>query len=100
MIIKIIFIKTSIIMKRIITLLMLLFLVVVQVSLHAQTTVEITGIVKSAQGALQGAEITFLTVDDEFQGNCISGPDGKFKSQYKMKIGKTFKITIGAKDYQ
>jgi hypothetical protein len=86
-------------MKRIIGLLSVLVCLCWQLSTYGQTTVEITGIIKSQQGALQGAEVTFLTVNDEFQGNCISGPDGKFKSQYKVQIGKTIKIKITANEY-
>src|SRR6185295_2326470 len=86
-------------MKKITGFLATLFCLCWQLSIYGQSTVEIIGIVKSQQGALQGAEVTFLTVNDEFQGNCISGPDGKFKSQYKIQIGKTIKIKITASAY-
>ncbi len=70
-----------------------------QCCLYGQTTVELTGTVKSSQGAVQAVEITFLTLQDEFQGNCISGPDGKFRSQYKTQIGKTIKIRLSSTGY-
>jgi len=69
-------------------------------TLPGQTSVEVSGIIKSSQGALQGAEVAFFDINDEFQGNCISGPDGKFKSQNKMPVGKTIKIKVIRSGYE
>src|SRR5258706_12234368 len=86
-------------MKRIVSLLIPVLYLGMQLPVYGQVTVEVTGTVKSPQGALQGAEIIFLTINDEFQGNCISDPDGKFKSQYKFQPGKTIKIRITGAGY-
>ena len=83
-------------MKRIHSLLILLLCTAWLVSLYGQTTVGITGIVKSPAGSVQNATITFVSMGDEFLSNCTSGPDGMFKSLYKFQVGKTIKIRVTA----
>lgn len=87
-------------MKKIIVLLTLLISIGLQISLKGQTAIEIRGTIKSSQGALSAADITFLDLDDVFQGNCVSGPDGRFKSQYKLQVGKTIRIKISKTGYE
>lgn len=84
-------------MKKILS---LLFLTGLHCHLYAQVFTEITGTIKSPQGAMQGAEITFLNLNEEFEGNCISGPDGRFKSQSKFQLGRTVKIKVSASGYE
>ena len=87
-------------MNKLLVLLTVTLGVCVWLPLYGQSGVEITGVVKSPQGALQGAQISFLSVNDDFQGNCISGPDGRFKSQNKMPVGRTVKIRISSAGYE
>jgi len=87
-------------MKRIIASLILLAGIGLPISLFGQSAIEITGTIKSSQGALQSVEVAFFGLDDEFLGNCISGPDGKFKSQYKLGVGRTIKIKISRTGYE
>ena len=87
-------------MKNIIVLITLVLSLGLKISLFGQTTIEISGTIKSSQGALQGAEIDFLNLNDEFQGNCVSGPNGKFKSENKMQVGRTIKIRVSKTGYE
>jgi hypothetical protein len=87
-------------MKKIFALALLIASLGLQMQSYGQSAVGITGTVKSDQGALQGATVSFLDLNDNFQGNCVSGPDGKFISQNKMPVGKAVKIRIAITGYQ
>jgi hypothetical protein len=87
-------------MKKMILLVVLIASLGPKMQSYGQTAVGITGTVKSAQGALQGATVSFLDLNDIFQGDCVSGPDGKFISQNKMPVGKAIKIRITITGYQ
>lgn len=87
-------------MKNIIVVLTLLFSPGLQTGIFGQTTIKVGGTVKSPQGALQGAEIDFLSLNGEFQGNCVSGPNGKFSSENRMQVGRTIKIRIKIRGYK
>jgi hypothetical protein len=62
--------------------------------------VVITGIVKSPDGAVQSARVDLFDEKNNLLDNGITGPDGKFKSEKKMKIGKTIKIKINKAGYE
>lgn len=71
-----------------------------QANLYGQSAIEVRGTIKSKQGAVQGAVVEFFDPNNEFQGNCISGPTGKFISEKKMAIGIALKIKVNASAYQ
>jgi hypothetical protein len=87
-------------MKNLILLLAIFLTGGLHISLFGQTTIEITGTIKSPQGVIQGARIDFLDPADEFLGNSITGPNGKFKSENKMLIGKTIKIKVSKSGFE
>lgn len=65
-----------------------------QLHSFSQTTIEVTGTVKSAQGGVQGAQIDFLEQKDDFISNSITGPSGRFKSDAKIAVGKSIKVRV------
>jgi len=87
-------------MKHTLILIILILRFGCQSYIFSQTTVQVSGTVKSAQGAIQGAEVSFLKLNDEFESNCISGTDGKFRSETKMQVGKSIKIKVKIKGYK
>ncbi|MEO5889939.1 MAG: carboxypeptidase-like regulatory domain-containing protein [Ferruginibacter sp.] len=68
--------------------------------LNAQTTVVIKGIVKSPDGAVQGARVDIFDVRKVLLDNSITGPTGSFRSERKIKIGTTIKIKISKLGYE
>lgn len=71
-----------------------------QAALYGQSATEISGTIKSKQGVVQGAQVEFYDLNNEFQGNCISGPTGKFTSEKKMAIGRSIRIKINTTGYK
>ena len=69
------------------------------ITTYAQTVV-ITGIVKSPDGVVQSARVDFFDERNNLLDNSITGPDGKFRSEKKLKIGKTIKIKITKAGYE
>lgn len=85
-------------MKTLITLCSLFLTIALPVILRAQTTT-IVGIVKSPDGAVQGARVDFFD-GKTLLDNSITGPTGSFKSERKLKIGKNIKIKISKPGYE
>lgn len=69
-------------------------------AINGQSGIEVTGFVKSQQGALQGAQVDFLDINDNFISNSVSGPNGKFSSDMKVAMGKTIKIKVAKEGYE
>jgi hypothetical protein len=65
-----------------------------QFKTRAQTTVEISGTIKSPQGVVPGARVDFLDEKEVFLGNCMTSTNGRFRSEAKILIGKTIKIRV------
>src|SRR4051812_8586190 len=86
-------------MKNLILLFFLSAGLVLHLSAYGQTSIEITGTVKSSDGAVQGAQVDFYDLKDEFLGNCITGPNGRFTSERKIAIGKTIKLKVSKPGY-
>lgn len=89
-------------MKRniLLTSLMSIFSCFCLYSIADAQTVIITGIVKSPDGVVQSARVDLFDEKNNLLDNGITGPDGKFKSEKKMKIGKTIKIKISKAGYE
>jgi hypothetical protein len=81
-------------MKKIIGLLVLLLITGSKLALFGQNTIEITGKIKSSQGALHSVEIRFYTSNGNFLSNCISGPEGEFQKLLRIDTGATIRIRI------
>lgn len=71
-----------------------------QAHVYGQTAGQISGTIKSKQGVIQGAQVEFYDLSNEFQGNCISGTNGKFTAEKKINLNRTLQVKINATGYK
>ena len=85
-------------MKSTIILLSLVSGIICSFPLNAQTTVELSGVIKSKQGAVQGARVDFFDSREAFLTNATTGPSGTFRSEKKLPVGRVIKMRVSIVD--
>jgi len=76
-----------------------LFCILTEMTLYSQT--QISGSVRSAEGALQNVTVEFYDLSgNPLDRSTITDPYGKFKSEKKIAIGSTIKIKLHKDGYQ
>ena len=80
--------------------LLVLWIALLSRQASAQSTVQVSGVVKAQGGVIQQAEVEFYTLNDDFQGNSVTCTNGRFKSDNKMAVGRKIRVRVMAGTYK